>query len=258
MGLQSYSDAISSYKKGLEIDPNNDALKSGLADAESASSRSSSRSRSPSPFGEAFGPEMWVRLASDSSTRGYLEQPDFVKMMQDIQKSPNNLNLYMKDPRVMQSLGVLLNLKFQTRGGDDDEMFGGGASSKQTEEAAPEPMKEEKVEKEPEYEPMEEVPDEEKEKKERKVQAQKEKEAGNAAYKKKEFEKAIDHYTKAIELDDEDISFITNRAAVYLETGKVHVCLLNFGIMMLICFSYFSFIHNSCLFGLRYSPMYGM
>ena len=49
----------------------------------------------------------------------------------------------------------------------------------------------------------------------------KEKDAGNAAYKKKDFDTAIQHYTKALELDDEDISYLTNRAAVYLEMGKV-------------------------------------
>ncbi|KAK4389442.1 Hsp70-Hsp90 organizing protein 3 [Sesamum angolense] len=69
------------------------------------------------------------------------------------------------------------------------------------------------------------VPEEEKDKKERKAKAQKEKEAGNAAYKKKDFETAIQHYSKAIELDDEDISFLTNRAAVYLEMGKYEDCI---------------------------------
>ena len=41
-------------------------------------------------------------------------------------------------------------------------------------------------------------------------EAQREKELGNTAYKKKYFESAIQHYTKAIDLDDEDISYITN------------------------------------------------
>ncbi|KAL6514791.1 hypothetical protein OROGR_020370 [Orobanche gracilis] len=31
---------------------------------------------------------------------------------------------------------------------------------------------------------------------------------------------SIQHYSKATDLDDEDISFLTNRAAVYLEMGK--------------------------------------
>lgn len=44
-----------------------------------------------------------------------------------------------------------------------------------------------------------------------------EKEAGNAAYKQKDFEKAIAHYDRALELYDGDISFITNRAAVRFE-----------------------------------------
>ena len=77
-----------------------------------------------------------------------------------------------------------------------------------------------KEEKAPEPEPMD-VNEEEKEKKERKAQALKEKEAGNVAYKKKDFDTAIQHYTKAIELNDEDISYIMNRAATYLEMGKV-------------------------------------
>ncbi|KZV40986.1 hsp70-Hsp90 organizing protein 2 [Dorcoceras hygrometricum] len=224
MGLHNYDDAVSAYKKGLDIDPNNEALKSGLSDAERASVRASRPRTGPgaSPFGDAFGPEMWVRLASDPSTRGFLQQPDFVKMMQDLQKNPSNLNLYLKDQRVMQALGALLNLKFQTRSPEEDvEMHSAADSASSTpggstdwKRSEPEPVPE------PEPEPMEE-----KEKKETKAQAQKEKENGNAAYKKKDFETAIQHYSKAIDLDDEDISFLTNRAAVYLEIGKYEDCI---------------------------------
>ncbi|CAA0820581.1 Hsp70-Hsp90 organizing protein 3 [Striga hermonthica] len=235
MGLLNYGEAVSAYRKGLEIDPNNEALKSGLADAEAASARSSRQPRrgpGASPFGNAFGPEMWVKLASDPGTRGFLQQPDFVKMLQDIQKNPNNLNLYLKDQRVMQALGVLLNLKLQTRDSEQDVAMpmptasnGGSPERKRPAAVETEPKKEDKrPEKVPEPEPVE-VSDEEREKKERKVQALKEKESGNAAYKKKDFETAIQHYTKAIELDNEDISFHTNRAAVYLEMGKYEECI---------------------------------
>ncbi|ESR53622.1 Hsp70-Hsp90 organizing protein 3 [Citrus sinensis] len=224
LGLQDYIEAVNSYKKGLDIDPNNEALKSGLADAKAAAS-ASFRSRSPpadNPFGSAFaGPEMWAKLTADPTTRSYLDQDDFRNMMKDIQRNPNNLNLYLKDQRVMQALGVLLNVKFKgPTGGDDVEM--------QDEDApkGPETSKEEtrKPESEPEPEPME-LTEEEKEAKERKEKALKEKEAGNAAYKKKEFEKAIEHYSSALELDDEDISYLTNRAAVYLEMGKYEECI---------------------------------
>ncbi|XP_010539811.1 PREDICTED: hsp70-Hsp90 organizing protein 3 [Tarenaya hassleriana] len=216
IGLNQFSDAIDAYKKGLQIDPNNETLKSGLADAESAASRSRG-SASANPFGDVFqGPEMWAKLTADPSTRGYLQQPDFVKMMQDIQKNPSNLNLYLKDQRVMQALGVLLNVKFKAPTGEDTEM--------PEAESSPTPRKEPEREKKPEPVPEPE-PMELSEEEERKQKARKEKELGNAAYKKKDFETAIEHYTKATELDDEDISYLTNRAAVYLEMGKYDECI---------------------------------
>lgn len=221
LGLHQRDEAIAAYKKGLEIDPNNEALKSGLADAQSAQARPSAPSASP--FGDAFsGPEMWARLTSDPSTRGYLQQPDFVRMMQDIQKNPSNLNLYLKDPRVMQALGVLLGIKLHTGMPGDDFPDIRDMSPERKRPAEAEPVKEKVHEPEPE---SVELSEEEEEIKERKAQAQKEKESGNVAYKKKDFETAIQHYSKAIELDDEDISFLTNRAAVYLEMGKYEDCI---------------------------------
>ncbi|KAL1190866.1 Hsp70-Hsp90 organizing protein 3 [Cardamine amara subsp. amara] len=216
IGLSQFKDATDAYTKGLEIDPNNETLKSGLADA-------SSRPRASNPFVDAFqGPEMWTKLTADPGTRVYLQQDDFVKTMQEIQKNSNNLNLYMKDKRVMQALGVLLNVKLSGGGGDDTEM-------KEADDDDDSLRKEPEVEME--MESMEELTEEEKEKKERKERkerkekALKEKEYGNGAYKKKDFERAIEHYSKAMELDDEDISYLTNRAAVYLEMGKFEECI---------------------------------
>ncbi|PPR95714.1 hypothetical protein GOBAR_AA24950 [Gossypium barbadense] len=197
LGLHQYQDAVSAYKKGLEIDPNNEALKSGLADAQSAATASASRSRAASPpnlFGDAFqGPEMWAKLTADPTTRVFFQQPDFVKAMQEIQRNPSKLNEYLQDQRVMQALGVLLNVKFKAHGGGDDMEIPEADSP-----PAPSPSHPAKEE---------------------------EKEAGNAAYKKKDFETAIKHYTTAMELDDGDISYITNRAAVYLEMGKYEDCI---------------------------------
>ncbi|CAA7054438.1 unnamed protein product [Microthlaspi erraticum] len=218
LGLSQFKEATDAYKRGLEIDPSNETLKSGLADA------SRPRESASNPFVDAFqGPEMWAKLTADPGTRVYLQQPDFVKTMQEIQKNPNNLNLYMKDKRVMQALGVLLNVKLGgSKGEEDTEMREADSSS--PERKGPEVVKKREREPEPEPEPME-MTEEDREKKERKEKAQKEKEQGNAAYKKKDFEKAIQHYTKAMELDDEDISYITNRAAVYLEMGKYVECI---------------------------------
>ncbi|KAL5580041.1 hypothetical protein UlMin_012483 [Ulmus minor] len=129
-------------KKGLEIDPNNEPLKFGLDDAQSAASRS--RAHLPaSPFRDASsGPEMWSKLIADPTTRPYLQQHNFMRLI------------------VMQALGVLLNAKLKG------------------------------------------------------------KVVGNVAYKNKDFDTSIQHYSKAIELDDEDISYIMNRAGTYLEMSK--------------------------------------
>ena len=69
------------------------------------------------------------------------------------------------------------------------------------------------------------VDDEDKEKRAKKAEAVKEKEAGNEAYKKKDFETALRHYNRALELDDTDISFLTNRAAVYFEQKDFERCM---------------------------------
>lgn len=222
-GLGHYDDAVSAYKKGLEIDPNNVGLKSGLADSQSAAARAARPPPPSNPFGDAFsGSEMWAKLTADPSTRAFLQQPDFVQMMQEIQKNPSNLNLYLKDQRVMQALGVLLNVKLRGATSEDDDMP--DFPSERTRSAEPEPQKKPEPAPEPEPEPME-VPEEGREAKKRKAEALKEKEAGNAAYKKKDFDTAIQHYTKAMELDDEDVSYLLNRAATYLEMGQYDDCI---------------------------------
>lgn len=47
-----------------------------------------------------------------------------------------------------------------------------------------------------------------------KQQALAEKELGNQAYKKKQFEEALSHYEKAWSLDDTNISILTNKAGM--------------------------------------------
>ncbi|GFZ05936.1 stress-inducible protein [Actinidia rufa] len=162
MGLPRYDDAVSAYKNGLEIDPNNEALKSGLAAASGTSFTS--------PLGDVF-----CRVGDVGQARH--------------SQSP------FEGSRIVQALGVLLNVKLRRPNSTEDADI---PDAEMTEE-------------EPEPEDME-VPEEEREARERKKEAHKEKEKGNAAYEK-DFEAAIQHYAKAIELNDNDISFLTNRGS---------------------------------------------
>ncbi|GLC38660.1 Hsp70-Hsp90 organizing protein 3 [Pleodorina starrii] len=88
-----------------------------------------------------------------------------------------------------------------------------------------EPSKSAPAAPEPEPAPEVDMSDEERSAAARKAEAQREKEAGNEAYKKKDFEAAISHYNRALELYDGDMTFLTNRAAVYFEQGKYEECI---------------------------------
>jgi len=57
------------------------------------------------------------------------------------------------------------------------------------------------------------------------TEALKEKELGNEAYKKRDFAAAHKHYDRAIELDPANITFLTNKAAVYFEEGAFDKCI---------------------------------
>ncbi|KQK00531.1 hsp70-Hsp90 organizing protein [Brachypodium distachyon] len=223
LGLGDAASAVAAYEKGLALDPSNEGLKAGLADAKKATAAPPRRSPSGADaIGQMFqGPELWSKIASDPATRAYLEQPDFMQMLREVQRNPSSLNMYLSDPRMMQVLSLMLNIKIQRPEDSELPEASSPSSPPQRQQEQPKPKAREV---EPEPEPME-VNDEEKERKERKAAAQKEKEAGNASYKKKDFETAIQHYTKAMELDDEDISYLTNRAAVYIEMGKYDECI---------------------------------
>ena len=60
------------------------------------------------------------------------------------------------------------------------------------------------------------------------------KKLGTAAYKKRDFETAIHHYSWAIEMDNEDISYITNRAAIYLQMEKVLIFYIRYSLSHLL------------------------
>lgn len=60
---------------------------------------------------------------------------------------------------------------------------------------------------------------------ENKKLAKREKDEGNSAYKKKDFDTALVHYNKAIEHDPTDITFYSNIAAVHFERKDFRQCI---------------------------------
>nr|XP_023870479.1 uncharacterized protein LOC111983057 isoform X2 [Quercus suber] len=157
-------------------------------------------------------PKMWHKLTANPTTQAYLQNNDFVRMMHELH------NNYLKDKRVIQALGVLLNINIWTPTSVDAEI----PQSSSLLSLQPERKKSAETELAEELDLMELTADEGMD---RESQACKEQEMGNAAYTKNDFDTAIAHYTKVMELDDGNISCLMNRAVAYLAIGQYDECI---------------------------------
>jgi stress-induced-phosphoprotein 1 len=209
-GLRRYDAALDAYEKGLELDPENAQLKQGMTDALAAQG-AGSRGGGGGLF---TSPDVLSRLATDPRTRGLLGQPDFMQILADVNANPNSMQRYLADDRFQLAMEVGLGLSFGAPPGAGGPAAGRpGAPPPRAPAPAPEP--------EPVPEPEPEQDEAAQAAAAAKAEAQAAKEAGNAAYKAKDFAAAIEHYNRAIALDDTDVSFLTNRAAVKYEQGDL-------------------------------------
>jgi stress-induced-phosphoprotein 1 len=166
-------------------------------------------------------PNLISKLASNPKTSSLLADPAFMAKLQQIQQNPNNAQALFDDPRMLQVLGVLMGVDLETReappSGDNVQEF----PMPDAPPAAPKPAPKKAPEPEPEPEEMDE---EALEKKKAKEAADKEKALGTENYKKRNFDEAIAHYSKAWELY-KDITYLNNLGAAYFEKGDYDKCI---------------------------------
>ncbi|DAZ92496.1 TPA: hypothetical protein N0F65_012726 [Lagenidium giganteum] len=214
--LRKYDDAIAAYEEGLKIDPSNAACVNGIEEVKKAR-----QSSAFNPFAQAFGPDMFAKIATNPRLSPLLSDPEFLGKLQEIQRDPSKITTHMQDPRIMTVLGELMGLNVNMGPEDADEVPPESTSS-----YTPQPSKEAPKEKAPEPEPMDEdLTEEEIKAREARKLAAAAKERGNALYKQKKFEEAVACYNEAIEHDPSNMSYYSNRAAVHLEQGQYDECI---------------------------------
>ncbi|XP_013179357.1 PREDICTED: stress-induced-phosphoprotein 1 [Papilio xuthus] len=193
--LGRFEEAIATYEKGLELEPGNQQLATGLAEV-----------RKQAESSKLETAKLFEKLKANPQTREWLKDPDYVRMVHKLALNPFDTRVLegkMDDQRVLTTISVMLGLDMSM---DVDPP---ASESKPT----PPPKKEEPPK--PKYE---DVP-------ENRRLALQEKDLGNECYKKKDFDNAIKHYQKAIEHDSTDITFYTNMAAVYFELKEYESCI---------------------------------
>jgi len=200
-GLGRFEDALSTYEEGLKHEPENAALKQGVQEVSSRLDDSSGLGQIGNMFAD---PSLWQKIAANPQTMPFLNQPDFVTKMNELQQDPSKINLHLQDPRVMQVMGMLMGVNVQMGNQGDFAADDSRPSKKPEPEPEPEPMEEELTEEELAARAV-------------RKEADAHKDAGNAAYKAKKFEEAVQHYKKAIETLPTEMTYLNNLAAVYFE-----------------------------------------
>ncbi|EJP69671.1 heat shock protein STI1 [Beauveria bassiana ARSEF 2860] len=219
--------ANDAYEEGLKHDANNAQLKSGLASVEKAMQQEAGGF--PGAGGDDPGaglsrmfndPQLLQKLASNPKTSSYLSDPSFMAKLQQLQKNPQMTTDMFSDPRMIQVLGVMMGVDMEMRDSDPREQ----GDVRMSDAPAPEsnPAADQKM---PDLAPEPEELDEEAlEKQKAKEEAEKEKALGTENYKKRNFDDAIKHYTKAWETY-KDITYLNNLGAALFEKGDYDACI---------------------------------
>jgi stress-induced-phosphoprotein 1 len=175
-------------------------------------------------LGQMFNdPQLISKLAANPKTSALLADPQFMAKLQRVQKNPSAIQEELRDPRMMQVIGVLLGIQmeFPENAAQAAAAAAGAAGATTEDQPMPDAPKETAPEPAPEPQPQDE---EEQLKKEAKAAADKEKELGNQFYKQRNFEEAIEHYQKAWDLY-KDITYLNNIAAAKYEAGDLEGCI---------------------------------
>eukprot|EP00494_Astrolonche_serrata_P006502 UN06526 len=209
--LKKFDEAVETYKAGVKKFPTDQNMTKSLEAAESQKAAAAA----PPPR-SLIPPEGFMKAMADPEIKGWYDNdPAFKLKVQMLQNpatgmSQNILQSMFTDKKLMKFFSVATGVNL---GGMPDMPGGPGG-----------PMGQEKEDvqmKEPTPPPVKELSKEEKELQEKTEKADSLKEEGTAAYKKKDFAKALELYTKASEVFPEAPVYVLNCASALMMQNKL-------------------------------------
>ncbi|CAF0815666.1 unnamed protein product [Rotaria sp. Silwood1] len=212
--LKRYDEAINVYEQGLKIDPNNQQLITDLETVRKDANKSSNT-------GLSFfsDPQFMSQLMTNPKARELLKDPETAMLMKMMQEQPNNTSL-LTNPKLLKLIGTVLGIDIGTGNENDNDTKMETNTNPTTTKKETNTSTSSKA-----STTTKKTKEENKNLTSEQNQAEEEKEKGNEAYKKKDFEEALNHYNKATELDPKNMTYYTNRAAVYFEQKQWNDCI---------------------------------
>jgi stress-induced-phosphoprotein 1 len=180
-------------------------------------------------FANAFNdPQLIQKLARNPKTSSLLADQEFMMKLQRFRQNPESFGPQeFQDPRFLQVFGVLMGLDMSFSDAPPGSSAAGAAEREDEEMPDLEPPRSGRAAANKAPEPESESEEEDEEaiaQREAKAKADEEKKLGTENYKKRNFDAAIEHYSKAWELH-KDITYLTNLSAAYFEKGEYEKCI---------------------------------
>lgn len=247
--------AAAAYTKGLEIEPTNTQIRQGLQDVKIAKTDPSKffsthyfkfslsfkynlisfslyfkTEKAQNLLAGLFAGDIWPKIKSHPQTMAFANQPDYVKIIEEIRSDPSKIQTHLRDQRVMATFGMLAQLNFgqemPTGQPQQPQQQSNNNATPSTTQEQPKPAAESPKPTpkpaEPTSTPTSTSTSSSSENSNQKL-AESEKQKGNELYKQKKFTEALEHYQKAIELDPNGVAYYTNVAGLKFnqrEKGK--------------------------------------